>query len=37
MLPFQGEIGGDNFNPTRWVGLAYIVLSGRNKIGSIIG
>ncbi|MDR2755404.1 MAG: hypothetical protein LBC20_06825 [Planctomycetaceae bacterium] len=29
ILPFQGEIVGDDCNPTRWVGLAYIVLSGR--------
>jgi hypothetical protein len=31
MLPFQGEIVGNDFNPTRWVGLAYVVLSGRRK------
>jgi hypothetical protein len=32
MLPFQGKIVGGDFNPTRWVGLAYTVLSGRKKM-----
>jgi hypothetical protein len=31
ILPFQGDLVGDNFDPTRWVGLAYVVLSGRRK------
>ncbi|MDR2438793.1 MAG: hypothetical protein LBE12_05405 [Planctomycetaceae bacterium] len=29
MLPFQGEMVVGDLNPTRWVGLAYIALSGR--------
>jgi hypothetical protein len=36
MLPFQGEIVDGDFDPTRWVGLAYVVLSGRKKTESII-
>ncbi|MDR2117509.1 MAG: hypothetical protein LBP87_14125 [Planctomycetaceae bacterium] len=32
MLPFQGEIVVGHFNPTRWVGLAYVAPSGRRKI-----
>jgi hypothetical protein len=31
MLPFQGETVVGTLNPTRWVGLAYIALSGRRK------
>jgi hypothetical protein len=31
MLPFQGEMVSGYLNPTRWVGLAYIALSGRRK------
>jgi hypothetical protein len=31
MLPFQGEMVVGDLNPTRWVGLAYIALSGRRK------
>jgi hypothetical protein len=31
MLPFQGETVGGTLNPTRWVGLASIALSGRRK------
>jgi hypothetical protein len=29
MLPFQGKMVVGDLNPTRWVGLAYIALSGR--------
>jgi hypothetical protein len=32
MLPFQGDVIVGDFYPTRWVGLAYIALSGRRKL-----
>jgi hypothetical protein len=31
MLPFQGETVAGTLNPTRWVGLAYLALSGQKK------
>jgi hypothetical protein len=31
MLPFQGEVNFWDINPTRWVGLACVALSGLNR------
>jgi hypothetical protein len=31
ILPFQGDLVGGNFDPTRWIGLVYVVLSGRRR------